>query len=189
MDRGAFVAKVEKLAAALEYEIAYWHDSFNCARLNKACRQFFINNERDHRSLGRFYISSMYPKAMDGSRASGLQSVEISMDERKPATQMAKEIRRRFMPKYLENFKKAVAFVMSQDSFIRTRRATIRSIAALAGVDTKFMRPNDMGDGYCYFEYGTTTGDITSDGADRLKMKLGKLTIDQAWQIVQLLRE
>jgi len=190
MDRGAFVAKVEQLAEIMEYEIQYWHDSFNCARLNKAGCQFFINNERDHRSLGRFYISSMYPTAMDGSREYHLESVEISMNEKKSAEQMAKEIKRRFMPKYLENYKKAVAFVQSQNKFIRTRQKTIRSIASLAGVEAKFMRQRDMGDGFCYFDYGDKyTGDITSDGADRLEMKLRGLTVDQAWQIVQLLRE
>ena len=187
MEKQAFWGCVQVIAEELDY-IVEWppgdHSTKTAHVINGNVRLWIGNDTWG--AKGRITISGCYPRAEDGRRPYGTESHEITVTEKKTPQQIAKEIERRLLPKYLPDLEKAVKQIQEHEDYVGTRIRNMRELAQFAGV--RFASPNDNRDPA--FRFG---GDRDYDhlvkphGKNLVNMELSSLTVEQAKAVIAVL--
>jgi hypothetical protein len=113
----------------------------------------------------------------NGSERAKLPEISVAGD--RGAQAIAKEIKSRFLPKYLPLLAKAIARRDEANSYEDKTRANLTTLAKIAGARV----PEDRGRTTTYF----TGGDIQVSG-DSITLKLSSLSVEQAKQILEMMK-
>lgn len=122
-----------------------WHavertDDISSNRVKLACppcgKEFGLTIRYDKRDM-RFHVYPTWPHAetdrTEFPHYSQRPDLDISITVKKDPYQIARDIRRRFLPEYVAAYNKAVAQAEAHDAWMQTKRSTAETVAAAAG--------------------------------------------------------
>lgn len=195
MNKADFHTKIDGIARQLNYVVEYPTEemgSTNTATLRRVRDQaiLWIRNS-GHGSSDRFKISGHYPSGDSGYRPYGIKAVEISISTKKGVYQIAREIGRRLLPKYLVELQKAIADIKSDSDYRATRLANLGKLAGLAQANL-FPDPSTNSGREPSFRFGgegNYSHLVKCWGKDAIQMELDNLTMDQARMVIEVLKD
>lgn len=192
MEQQQFEIKVNRIAELLgktAYDVKFRHSPQSLlATLTKGDEEIAISvgwaSEKD-----RFHVKGFYPCAINGKWRYNLKPVSITMTEKKSSEQMAMEICRRLMPTYREQLAQAVEWVAKENAFIKVRTEGIKAIAEVAGVFPRFVNGKECNEGrVIFYRDSDTSCEVCPNGIGFFNMDLKGVSLEQAKQIIQILK-
>jgi len=136
MTKQEFISKIQKVADILGYEMTMPEKSYNNqAELKKDNIWIHIRNG-GYKNEQKIRISGSYPRDCH-NQINNYTLTSISCSDTKTPEQITRDIRKRFLPTYLENLQKVIEQNKITQNRADRRYQTIKTIADFLGIALK----------------------------------------------------
>lgn len=133
-DRSAAMKLARALAPLLPGWVAEYRDDHDCAYLLRGDGATIALDVGGYRRDGRVCFWGLAPAYKDGNRYwGGGPRVEITCDATRPVDAIARELRRRFLPRYDHAFAEGLAYVTKADAAMDEAEAVAARLAGIVG--------------------------------------------------------
>jgi hypothetical protein len=188
MEKQVFIEKIQKIGDILGYTVDFPENSYdNQAILTHNDITIRIRTG-GWKSEGKIMISGSYPHdCHNHSYGYGLKNSSIGCSVDKTPEQIAKDIKRRFLPDYLEDLEKVIEINKNTQKQSDAKYLAIKTIADSLGISPKKEEHNNE---YTLPIWNVLPGldrlEVSHDGA-RIDLKL-ELTLEQTLEVLTILK-